>query len=198
VKQLERRVDTLEGLGDKVRGIDTKLAVQSETQQAQLATERTKALAAPLVRASDSGFRLQSANDDYRIRFAGLLQLNGRFFASGNDKNVSSTFCVNKARPIISGALGRYFEFQITPDFGQGKVFLQDGWVNVAYFRQAQLQVGKYKAYVNLERLQSDPALEFIQRSQLQNLVPNRDIGVQLWGSGHDYFESAEFSIIFG
>ena len=111
------------------------------------------------------------------------MQLNGRrFFTSGNDKNVSSTFYVNKARPIISGALGEYFEFQMTPDFGKGKVSLQDGWVNVAYLPQGQLQVGKYKASVNLERLQSDPALEFIQRSQVQNLVPNRDIGVQLWG----------------
>jgi len=182
VKQLEHRVDTLEGLDEKVKGIDSKLAAQGKAQQVELATERTKALETPLVRASDSGFRIQSADDDYRIRFAGLLQLNGRFFTSGNDKNVSSTFYVNKARPIINGALGKYFEFQVTPDFGQGKVSLQDGWVNVAYLPDAQLQVGKYKAYVNLERLQSDPALEFIQRSQVQNLVPNRDIGAQLWG----------------
>jgi hypothetical protein len=31
-----------------------------------------------------------------------------------------------------------------------------------------QLQLGKYKAPVNLERLQSDPYLEFIQRSQVK------------------------------
>jgi phosphate-selective porin OprO/OprP len=110
------------------------------------------------------------------------LQVNPRFFLSGEDKNVSSTFYVNKARPIISGAVAKYFEYQITLDFGQGKVSLQDAWVNVAYWPEAQFQIGKYKAAESLERLQSDPALQFAQRSELQNLVPNRDIGAQLWG----------------
>jgi phosphate-selective porin OprO/OprP len=135
-----------------------------------------------LVKASDEGFRIQSANDDYRIRFGGLMQINPRFFPSGENKNTSSTFYVNKARPIISGAFAKYYEFQITPDFGQGKTSLQDAWLNVAYIPQAQFQMGKYKAPVSLERAQSDPALQFIQRSELQNLVPNRDIGAQIWG----------------
>jgi phosphate-selective porin OprO/OprP len=85
-------------------------------------------------------------------------------------------------RPILSGAVAKYYEFQIMPDFGQGKVNLQDGWLNIAYFAQAQLQLGKYKAPVNMERLQSDPYLEFIQRSQVQNLVPNRDVGAEVQG----------------
>jgi hypothetical protein len=105
-----------------VRRIDSRLAAQSVAEQVQSAIERTKALEAPLVKDSDQGFRLQSANDDYRIRFGGLLQLNGRFFTSGDDKNGSNTFYVNKARPIISGTVAKYWEFQITPDFGQGKV----------------------------------------------------------------------------
>ena len=182
VEQLEQRVDHLESLNGSVRRIDSKLAAQGVTEQVQTDIERTKALDAPLVKASDQGFRLQSANDDYRIRFGGLLQVNGRFFTSGDDKNGSSTFYINKARPIISGAVARYWEFQITPDFGQGKVVLQDCWVNAGYFTQAQFQFGKYKANVDLERLQSDPALELIQRSEIQNLVPNRDIGVQAQG----------------
>ena len=136
----------------------------------------------PIVRASEQGFRIASPNDDYRIRFGGVSQTNSRFFTSGDDKNIGSTFYVNKARPIISGAVAKYFEYQIMPDFGQGKVILQDAWGNLGYTALAQLQFGKYKAYVNLERLQADPVLDFIQRSEVQNLVPNRDIGVQVNG----------------
>jgi phosphate-selective porin OprO/OprP len=189
VKQLERRVNTLEGLNQQVKAIDQKVEFQSEKRVVETETERQKALEAPLVKASDEGFRIQSANGDYRLRFGGLLQINPRFFPSGENKNVSSTFYINKARPIISGAFAKYFEFQITPDFGgtgngssNPNVTLQDLWVNVAYLPQAQFQLGKYKGPVSLERLQSDPALQFVQRSQLQNLVPNRDLGIQLWG----------------
>jgi phosphate-selective porin OprO and OprP len=189
VKQLEQRVNALEGLHQEVKAIDQKVKSQSAQQVVQTEKDRKEALQAPLVKASDEGFRIQSANDDYRIRFGGLLQINPRFFPSGENKNVSSTFYINKARPIISGAFAKYYEFQITPDFGgtgngssNPNVTLQDLWVNVAYWPQAQLQLGKYKGAVSLERLQSDPALQFIQRSELQNLVPNRDIGAQLWG----------------
>src|SRR5271166_6638551 len=92
VKQLEQRVNTLESLNGKVKTIDSKLEAQSVTQQVQTDSERTKALESPIVRAGEQGFRLQSANDDYRIRFALLTQINGRFFTSGNDKNSGSTF----------------------------------------------------------------------------------------------------------
>jgi len=182
IKQLEGRVRSLEELAPKVKVIDRKVDAQEETQLANIDAERAKALEMPIIKASEQGFRLASPNDDYRIRFGGVLQTNSRFFTSGDDKNISSTFYINKARPIISGAVGKYFEYQITPDFGQGKTILQDAWINFGYSALAQLQAGKYKASVNLERLQADPYLEFIQRSEVQNLVPNRDIGIQLNG----------------
>jgi hypothetical protein len=90
---------------------------------------------------SDQGFRLQSGNNDYRIRFGGLVQMNGRFFTSGNDKNLSSTFYMTKVSQIISGALVKYWEFQIMPDFGQGKVVLQDAWIHAGYFTEGQFQL---------------------------------------------------------
>jgi len=182
LKQLEQRVNSLEELNQQVKAIDRKVEAEKKTQQVETDTSRAKSFELPIVKASDEGFQISSPDDFYRIRFAGLLQLNGRAFTSGNNKNVSSTFYVNKARPIISGTLAKYFEFQITPDFGQGKATLQDGWLNVAYLPWAQFQIGKYKAYVDLERLESDLALPLIQRSQVQNLVPNRDIGGQIWG----------------
>jgi phosphate-selective porin OprO and OprP len=182
VKKLEQRVNALESLNEKVKSIDNQVAAQKQIEQIQSDVDRTKALDAPEVRVSDQGFRLQSGNDDYLIRFGGLVRMNGRFVTSGNDKNISSTFYMTMVRPIISGALVKYWEFQIMPDFGQGKVVLQDAWINAGYFTEGQFQLGKYKSSMDLERLQSNPTLELIQRSEIQNLVPNRDIGAQLQG----------------
>jgi phosphate-selective porin OprO/OprP len=187
VKQLEQRVDTLERLDQKVKVIDRKLEVQEET-------EHQKSLEMPIVKVGAEGFSLSSPNHDYNIGFGGIIQGDGRFFTSGNDKNVSSTFFLNRVRPILTGSVAKYYNFNITPDFGQGKVTLQDAYLNITYWDYASLRAGKFKAPLDLERLQSDRDLEFSERSEIQNLVPNRDTGFDLHGKfldGRLFYDAA-------
>jgi phosphate-selective porin OprO/OprP len=90
--------------------------------------------------------------------------------------------------------VGKYYNFNITPDFGQGKTVLQDAYLNITYFDFASLRTGKYKAPLDLERLQSDRDLEFSERSLIQNLVPNRDYGVDIHGrllNGRLFYDAA-------
>src|SRR5215469_10982031 len=169
IKLLEQRVDTLEGLDQKVRVIDRKLEVQAETEQ-------TMATEAPIINASDKGFWFASQDGNYKVQLGGIIQADGRFFTTG-DNSTGSTFYLNRARPILTGTLWKYYDFNFTPDFGQGKVIIQDAYINDTMFDYANFQVGKYKAPFDLERLQVDRYLEYSQRSEIQNLVPNRDIG---------------------
>ena len=150
INQLEHRVDTLEGLDQKVKVIDRKLEVQQEVQH-------QRELEMPIVKVSDEGFSLSSPNHDYNLGLGGIIQGDGRFFTSGADKNVGSTFFLNRVRPILTGSLGKYYNFNITPDFGQGKVTLQDAYINMTYWDYASLRVGKFKAPLDLERLQHGP-----------------------------------------
>jgi phosphate-selective porin OprO and OprP len=199
VKQLESRVDTLEQLDQKVKVIDQKVDVQAQQINVQgqkinveAQTEKT-ALTWPNVTraATDRGFTVSSPADpenggqpDYRLNFGALVQGDGRFFTSGSDKATSSTFYLNRVRPILTGTVDKYYDFNITPDFGQGKgVVLQDAWINNHYFSQAIFQIGKFKGPFDLERLQSDRDLEFSERSEITNLVPNRDTGVQIFSN---------------
>jgi phosphate-selective porin OprO/OprP len=187
INQLEHRVDTLEGLDQRVKVIDRKLEVQQEAQQ-------QKAAEMPIVKVGAEGFSLSSPNHDYNLNLSGILQGDGRFFTSGSDKNVGSTFFLNRVRPILTGSLDKYYNFNITPDFGQGKVTLQDAYINMTYWDYASLRAGKFKAPLDLERLQSDRDLEFSERSEIQNLVPNRDTGADLHGKlldGRLYYDAA-------
>ncbi len=187
IQQLEHRVDTLEGLDQKVKVIDQKLEVQQQAQH-------QNALQAPVVKVGDEGFSLSSPNHAYNINFGGIIQGDGRFFTSGSDKNISSTFYLNRVRPILTGSVADYYNFNITPDFGQGKVTLQDAYLNITYWDYASLRTGKFKAPLDLERLQSDRDLEFSERSEIQNLVPNRDTGFDLHGrllEGRVYYDAA-------
>ena len=190
IKQLEHRVDTLEGLDQKVKVIYRKLEVQQETVQA----EQQRALSMPVVTANENGFSLSSPNHDYNLNLSGIIQGDGRFFTSGSDKDVGSTFFLNRVRPILTGSLGQYYNFNITPDFGQGKVTLQDAYINMTYWDYASLRAGKFKAPLDLERLQSDRDLEFSERSEIQNIVPNRDTGFSLHGrllDGRVFYDAA-------
>ena len=175
IRLLEQRVDTLEVLDQKVKVIDRKLEVQAETEQ-------IKASEAPIINASDKGFWFASPDGNYKVQFGGIVQADGRFFTTG-DNSTASTFYLNRARPILTGTLWKYYDFNFTPDFGQGKVVIQDAYINDTMFGHANLQAGKYKAPFDLERLQVDRYLEYSQRSEIQNLVPNRDIGATLHAS---------------
>jgi phosphate-selective porin OprO/OprP len=60
--------------------------------------------------------------------------------------------------------------------------FLQDAYVNARFLPEVQLQLGKFKEPVGLERLQSGANLLFVERGYPTQLVPNRDVGIQLQG----------------
>jgi len=113
----------------------------------------------------------------------GLVQVDNRSFLhdipqlQGND-----TFLLRRARPIFSGTVYKDFDFMFVPDFGGSSVQIFDAYLNYRYAPWLQLRAGKYKTPVGLEQLQSDPYTSFNERALPTGLMPNRDIGFQLWG----------------
>jgi phosphate-selective porin OprO/OprP len=122
IRKLEQRVDTLEDLDQRVKVIDQKVEVQ---QQAEVVRQKTT----PVIKAGADGFSISSPDKDYSFKLGALIQGDGRFFTSGSDKTpTGSTFFLNRARPIFTGVVAKWFEFNLTPDFGQGKVTRQDAF----------------------------------------------------------------------
>jgi phosphate-selective porin OprO/OprP len=103
--------------------------------------------------------------------------------ASGND-----TFVLRRVRPIFTGKVYDNYEFVFLPEFGNGangtssSFSILDANLNVNYWKEFQIRVGKFKAPVGLELLQVDPNREFVETALPTNLVPNRDIGIQAHG----------------
>ncbi len=136
----------------------------------------------PPATAGAEGFVIQSESGDYKLQVRGYLHFDGRFFSGDEGALAIDTFVLRRARPIVQGTVGKHFEFNITPDFGGGATVLQDAWLNVRYSPKLQVRVGKFKAPVGLERLQSATAMTFVERAFPTALVPNRDVGIQLHG----------------
>ena len=136
----------------------------------------------PPASAGSDGFSLQNEAGDFRLQLRGYAQFDGRFFSGDEGALAIDTFTLRRVRPILQGTLGRYFEFNIMPDFGGGVTVLQDAWLDFKPSPKLRVKVGKYKAPVGLERLQSATAINFVERAFPTSIVPNRDLGIQLWG----------------
>ncbi|HEY5907762.1 MAG TPA: porin, partial [Vicinamibacteria bacterium] len=136
----------------------------------------------PPVSAGSDGFGLQNESGDFRLQLRGYAQFDGRFFASDDAALAIDTFLLRRVRPILQGSVGRYFDFNLTPDFGGGVAVIQDAWIEFKPSSKLRVRLGKQKPPVGLERLQSATALHFVERAFPSLLLPNRDVGIQVHG----------------
>lgn len=176
------QVDTLrvQELEQRLLVLERKLEIQNEEAAA-------KAKDAPVVTASEKGFSLKNAKGDYEIKFTGLAQIDGRYFI-GDDSAFRDGFQARRLRPTIQGNLGKLVSFRFTPEFA-GSGFgdasgnsIVDAYFDLKFSPAASLRIGKQKGPIGLERLQSGGSIELIERGFPTELVPNRDLGVALFG----------------
>jgi phosphate-selective porin OprO and OprP len=195
IDQLENKVQSLESgeiLPEIVVQPEGKPTVESLEQQLKIAERKNelaweaaeaKSREAPQFQAGPTGFSFSSADKNFVLRLRGLIEMDSRtFFGESDLLQGNDGFLLRRARPIIEGTLYRDFDFAIVPDFAPPTATLFDAYVNYRYEPGLQLRVGKFKPPVGLEMLQSAATLPFNERSLASDLVPNRDIGLQLWG----------------
>jgi len=166
---------TISDLDQKVRILQRQRELDQETAVAAAKT-------APKLSVGPGGLSASSADTNFVFSLKGLVQVDSRTFF--NDRAVRSNdgFLLRRARPIFQGTLYHDFDFKLVPDFGGSTVQIFDAYGNYRYAPWAQLRAGKFKTPVGLEQLQEDVNTPFNERSLVTDLVPNRDVGLQLWG----------------
>jgi phosphate-selective porin OprO/OprP len=90
---------------------------------------------------------------------------------------------IRRARLITEGMLAKRHSYQFQPEFGGSTVSILDANLTMDLTDTLKLKVGKFKTPIGLEALQGDAATSFAERSMVANLVPGRDLGVQLGGA---------------
>ena len=166
--------------------------IEEATQDARIARRKVELLEEQLAAkakepaptsADSKGFALRSADGAYALKLRGLLQVDSRWFVdNGALSDKADTFLIRRLRPTLDGTLLSFVNFRLTPDFAGGSVAVFDAYADVGPFPWLHLVAGKFKSPLGLERLQSDADLAFIERALDQNLTPQRDVGVALWG----------------
>lgn len=167
---LLRRVDEID---QKQRILERRLEIKQENATAK---------EAPALIAGKDGFSLTSADGSYLLKLRAHTQMDGRYFNADENRLGTNTFVIRRLRFVFEGTLAKFFDFKFMPDFAGSRLVLQDSYLDARFWPQLKLKAGKYKTPFGIERLQSPTNLLFIERALPNNLVPNRDTGLQLHG----------------
>ncbi len=129
-----------------------------------------------------AGLVLTSADGMWQLRLRGLLQLDGRLFTSDAAGRPMNEWLVRRARPILEGRLGRRTAFRITPNVDSGGARIIGAYVETRLARGLALRAGEFKPSVGLEGSQPSSELVLVERSIVNELLPQRDLGLRLTG----------------
>jgi phosphate-selective porin OprO and OprP len=116
---------------------------------------------------------------DLNFRFPFVLQTQGRFFLAGHG---TDTFLIRRARPALLLELFERVEAYIHVELSSSTLVLLDASGTWSFGDALEIRVGKGKVPLGLEQLQSTGAVTFGELALPAELLPNRDVGVQVQG----------------
>lgn len=194
--------DELESLRALVQQLDQKVKVLERKDEINEEITVAKKKDTPVVKVSEKGFGLESADGKNSIKLGGLIQYDYRNFQQGaNDvrnrsdaragslntvtgfHDANDTWLARRIRPNIQGTLFGIYDYRFQEEFAGGNASVIDAYLDGRFDPAFQVRVGKYKPYVGLERLQGGADLKFVERSYVSNnILPNRDQGISVHG----------------
>ncbi len=116
-----------------------------------------------------------------KLQLKGLVQSDGRFFFQDAGANANA-FLLRRVYSGVDGSAGSDLKFRITIDY-VGTPTILDAYVEYVFSPAVVLRTGKFKYPLSLERLQSPSNVALIEAGLPAALSPNRDAGVQVYGT---------------
>jgi phosphate-selective porin OprO/OprP len=162
--------------------IDQKQRILERRWEIEKENATGKAKAAPAMIAGKDGFSLKSEDGSYVLKLRANTQMDVRYFNADEARLGTNTFVIRRLRFIFEGTLAQFFDFKFMPDFAGSRLVLQDSYLDARLWPQLKFKAGKFKTPFGIERLQSHTNMLFVERALPNNLVPNRDTGLQLHG----------------
>ncbi len=170
IARLEQELDTLK----RQRELDQEIATSTAAKT-------------PVATLDKKGLSFTSADGKYA--FGINAQVNVDIHSFGNDGGTLRDEVVGRLiRPTFSGKAGNA-SFRFTPELGgssSAAASIVDAYIEYKFSDAVQFRGGKFKSPLGLERLQSDADVIWTERGHSTNLVPNRDVGYQVFGTLFD------------
>jgi phosphate-selective porin OprO/OprP len=167
IARLEQELDTLK----RQRELDQEIATSTAAKT-------------PVATLDKKGLTFTSADGKYA--FGLNAQVNVDIHSFGNDGGTLRDEVVGRLiRPTFTGRAGNA-SFRFTPELGgtsSSAASIVDAYIEYKFSDAVQFRGGKFKSPLGLERLQADADVIWTERGHSTNLVPNRDVGYQVFGN---------------
>ena len=144
----------------------------------------------PVVKTKDNALSLETADGNSSIQVNGRIHFDYRNYdyddaiASTATTTGADTFDLRRARVGVKGKFGKYYSGEIVMNLlDQSKMSLDVGYLDVAWFEKAKFRFGQFKMPFSLEQLTSSNNIDFIERSFVDQQIPAKERGVQVFGS---------------
>lgn len=139
----------------------------------------------PLQASFGNGFELKTADGEFSLQFHDLTQIDGRFYNREQQDPVKETFTIPRQWWIFSGKLTQPIEYSAVIAEGFDTVNLLDAFINLHYYDEFQVKIGRYKTPYTYE-FYSLPIQGLVQPERslfFNNFGLNRDLGVMAHGT---------------
>ncbi|MBV8881010.1 MAG: hypothetical protein JO332_13655, partial [Planctomycetaceae bacterium] len=145
----------------------------------------------PVIKVSlKDGVHFKSDDGNFDIILGGYTGIHYRVFAhrpNDNTKTSPDTWYVRQARPELSGFIYKDFDFRVQLDFPTGAAAIngtiQDAYVGWRHYPEFSLRVGQFKEPFGQEQTSPDRFLDFDERSEGDRFTPQRDLGIEAYGT---------------
>ena len=112
------------------------------------------------------------------------LVLLGQFKAFEANNPANNEFFMRTVRVGLKGTIYEHYDFGVVGEFGKGNSDLWDGYMGFNHLPWAKLRVGQFKQPFSVEWYSPIASRDFIEMPlPIDNLTPDRDIGVMLHGN---------------
>jgi len=128
------------------------------------------------------GFFLEAPDTNFTLQ--PYLVLLGQFKAFEANNPANNEFFMRAVRLGLKGTIYKYYDFALVGEFGKGKSELLDGYMGLNQVPWGKLWVGQFKQPFSLDWYTPIASRDFMEMPlPVDNLTPDRDIGVMLHGN---------------
>lgn len=148
----------------------------------------------------DNGFKLESADKNFKLGFGGRLMIDHAAFWQNDDLEdvfgpleTEKGMEIRRARMYFSGTVYNNVEFKFNFDVAGGEIGIKDMYIGIKNLPGiSSLRIGNVKEPLRLSSLTSSKYITFMERPFHTDFVPMRNNGVLILTDFHDKRISAQ------
>ncbi len=166
--------------------------VLTEEEGAQLSKGREvekKSKSSEIKAKFKDGIMFESADGQHSVAVEGRAHFDYHNFSGYSESNdpatskIADNFEFRRARVGVKGKFYNDYTYEIQTNLiGSNTNTIDQAWLNVGWWKEAQFKFGRYKTPFGLEKMTSSNNIDFAERSFVNQLAPNEKLGAMIWG----------------